>query len=151
MVEMSIHWHVSTGLEGYGPGGATQDNEFDRATTWPELADLIKDELNRASEAQTELADSIAGEEPYEDDGRDYREAWITLKRAEDLATKAMQFDNRRADASIYKDDPDAWDTTIERMAREIHLTPLGDHSVLHVWECAFPDICKHGRDEDDS
>ena len=137
---MGHHWHVATGLAGYGPEASDDNwatiNEGDARG----LAYAIQDELERIADFEREGAEALA-------DSEDFKAAWETMKNAESLATLAENFDNSRQHAPLY---PALWHETIYRMVAESFPVDYRDgNSRLYVWECSETD-CHDEEDESD-
>ena len=139
MTATRAHWHVATGLAGYGPEGS---DGYGTATDARVLADLIREELDNAASAATDTANSLA------DDGQ-YADAWKEKTRAEGMGTLALNFHNRRADAPLYRGKPELWAETVERMAVEHFPYDISHNTRLYVWDCMDPS-CEHLADLDD-
>jgi hypothetical protein len=133
------HWHVATGLAGYGPDAADSDG-FAYATTTDGLASLIQQECNSVAEQLYETAQTYGTAEQYED-------AWKTLKRSEEFGIMALNFDPARARAPLYVHDPQAWTETVMRLIDE-HFPADFEHSRLYVWKCQHPDDCDSYEDD---
>lgn len=137
---MKPHWHAATGLAGYGPDGS---NGYATATRIGELADMMKDELERAADSAAELA-GILGE------NEEYKEAWETHVLADELYAHAYNTSNDRAKAPLYRDNAKLW---AEKVLGFLALYPLDidiqGNTRLYVWECEFPDVCEHLKDDD--
>jgi hypothetical protein len=133
------HWHVAYGLAGYGPDGS---DGFDSVTTWEALAFIVACRLQDSAESEDMTAGSLA-------ESGDFESAWHTHKRADELSVLAMNFDNKRANAPLYRDDKPAWHSTIERLAREHFPLDVTDNTRLYVWECGMPGECEHVGEED--
>ncbi|GAA3751134.1 hypothetical protein [Micromonospora maritima] len=130
------HWHVATGLAGYGPDGS---DGYGTATDMPTLADLIRSELRDASSAEDETSRSIA-------EAGDYEDAWKIKTRSEELDTLAANFDNKRADAPLYAGRPDLWAETVQRLAVEKFPLDISYNTRLYVWPCEESG-CEHLAD----
>jgi hypothetical protein len=132
------HWHVQSGLTGYGPD-ASDTGGFNAFTDARAIADQIVAELQVWAQSERDSADALA-------DSGDYQGAWRTLKHSDQLHNLADNFNNDRANAPLYVGDPVSWEQTIMRMVGE-HF-PIGvdpsygvaptDYcrSMVYVWEC---------------
>ena len=120
------HWHISSGLLGYGPMG---DETETVAATLEEVADCIQYELDAWIDSQYESANALAEMGEFED-------AWNTLKRSEHLSAIRANFDNKRADAPLYAGKPQLWRDTIRRQIGELFPLDVSDNSRLYVWDC---------------
>lgn len=144
-MSMAGHWHVASGLAGYGPDGS---DGFGTATGWTQLANLLAEELDRAAEYLHEGAEGAAD--------HDKAEAWDLNKEAFQASTMARNFDNGRADAPLYAGNPAAWHAAVEGLVAE-HFPYYYDHTVgpdnsarlaLYAWACEQGDDCEHATDE---
>jgi len=147
---MTVHWHVASGLTGYGPDGSM--DTFPTGTTLVKVADLVTTALREWADSEHEQASLTAGEN-REDHARDYHAAWWQLKHGEELDFLALTFDPKsRGSAPKFKDDPAALNELYTRLIAE-HFTnpvPVSEHSRLYVWECPEGDACEHLEDEED-
>ena len=137
---MAHHWHVATGLAGYGPdasdGNIATINESDAEG----LASAIQYELQDIADFETQNAEGYAESE-------DYKSAWETMKNAERLDTLAANFNNMRAQAPLYAGNPALWHETVYRMVAESFPVDYRDgNSRLYVWECSETDC--HDEEE---
>jgi len=126
------HWHVATGLAGYGPDAADGYITVGRDVTPEALTDVIREEL---SDAASYLADSADG---YAD-AEDYESAWHAHKRAEELDILASNLDYRRRSlAPLYVNDRPALDATMTGLVADNFPLALDhdDTRRLYVWEC---------------
>ncbi|MFG3710913.1 hypothetical protein [Micromonospora sp. NPDC047730] len=130
------HWHVATGLVGYGPDGA---DGYGTAIELTDVADLIRDELRQAADSEDEGSRSEA-------EAADFSEAWKLKTRAEHLSILAETFSNDRANAPLYAGKPEMWADTIETLIRQHFPLDISDRSRLYVWPCAEPG-CEHLAD----
>lgn len=140
-MDMVHHWHVAHGLAGYGPEGSDGYAYF----TDPEsLADYVRGELDSDAEALHDSATAYA-------EAGDFEEAWKTHMLTEEMATVAANFDNKRRDAPIYRDDRAAWHMTILHLVVEhfpyVTSPPAGQ---LYVWQCQTGYECEHYRPTDE-
>jgi hypothetical protein len=127
---------VATGIPGYGPDAANEN--YAVCGAWPDVADAIRDELQICADMEHDSAESYA-------DSGDYKAAWETHKRVEDMANLAANFDNARQDAPLYEGQPALWDETIERMVSEHFPYDVNSSLRLYVWESA-----EFGADEEE-
>jgi hypothetical protein len=133
-----MHWHVATGLAGYGPDGS---DGFGTGLSVTETAGLIESELNLASESARELAVARAAAKKYKD-------AWETMVRSDELDTLALNFSPKRKDAPLYKDNESAWEEEIKRKIGETFPLDIPEHSRLYVWEHE-DDECEHLEEDE--
>jgi hypothetical protein len=135
----NTHWHIATGLAGYGPDGS---DGYGTADSPASLAAALTDELARHASAEWETADV------YGDDGQ-YEQAWRTLTRARGLETLAHNFDPKRANSPLYRHDPAAWESTVEDMTRKTFPLDVSHNTRLYVWECELDSaVCEHAKEE---
>lgn len=135
-----IRYFIAYGLAGYGPEGS---EGFTYATTWRNLADIVNQYLNESAGSAYETADILG-------DAGNYEDAWHEHKRSESLDNLARNFDNARADAPLYRDDPAAWDATIERMVGETFPLDVSHNTRLYVWPCEDDETWAEHTAEDD-
>jgi hypothetical protein len=147
-MHMTTHWHVASGLAGYGPDG---DDGYADAVTWRELADLLHGELNQVAEYLHEVAEGEAT------DG-DKALAYDLIRKSEEAERLARNLDDSRADAPLYADNADLRDATVEALV-ESHFPYYYDHTVgpgnaarlaLYAWPCEAGSECEHVEDDED-
>lgn len=132
---MTIHWHVATGLAGYGPDGA---DGYASATDAREIASALVSELDSAADFNYESAESLA------DPGKDYEAAWRTMKLGEALTALSANLDyDKRATAPLYVNDPAALDMTIMGIVASEFPLDITHNTRLYVWQCDDSD-CDH-------
>lgn len=136
------HWHVASGLAGYGPDGS--DTTFVSPTTATALAESIRVELDMWADSERD------GAEGYAEAG-DYESAWKLRKHADGIETMRTSLDNERVNAPLYRDAPEKWDETILRMVAESFPYDVDEgRSRVYAWECGEPDeTCEHLNAED--
>lgn len=124
------HWHVASGLAGYGPDAADSDG-FAVAMTPEELADLLRSELSEWIDFECEQAES------YGDDG-DYKSAWMLHKHAsDDMDTLSRNLDNKRGKAPYWQDHPGAWQAHVLKVASEYFPYSVNEgRSNVYAWPC---------------
>ena len=130
------HWHIATGLAGYGPDGA---DGFGTAETLDDAAEYARDELRNAVDSCEEGADILAGEGRFE-------QAWNEHKRADRLEILRANIDPERQNAPLYKDRPEVWAETLSRILGEEFPCDISEHSRLYVWQCDDSE-CEHRED----
>jgi hypothetical protein len=144
-MHMTTHWHVASGLAGYGPDG---DDGYAYAVTWRELAGLLHGELNQAAEYLYEGAEGTAV-------GGDKALAYDLIKESEEAETMAQNLADSRPDAPLYADNADLWNTTVKALV-ESHFPYYYDHTVgpgnaarlaLYAWPCEAGSECEHVED----
>jgi hypothetical protein len=129
------HWHIATGLAGYGPDAA--DHGYDTATDMRHLADSIAEELKHFADFNDQGARSEA-------EAEDYKEAWQTMMLAEELSILAMNLDyDKRLQAPLYVNDAAALDASIERIVSEQFPLDVSYNTRLYVWQCDEAE-CEH-------
>lgn len=133
MTSTPVHYHVATGLAGYGPDGS---DGYATAMDMATLADLIRSELRDASESEDQTSRSLA-------EAGHYKWAWQAKTRSEAMDTLAANFDNKRAEAPLYRGAAELWAETVQRLAVENFPYDISDNSRLHVWPCEESD-CEH-------
>lgn len=122
------HWHVQSGLTGYGP--EAPDHGFTRYEEPTEVADAAQDELNQWSESERALAEQYARQ-------ADYKAAWQLNEHSLSLFYLAATFDNSRADAPLYAASPELWDETIIKLVAENFPHDVNEgRARIYVWEC---------------
>jgi hypothetical protein len=141
MTEFKGHWHVASGLAGYGPDAADSDG-FTVAGTPEELSILLRYELSEWMDYESEMAQS------YADDG-DYKSAWQLLKHAsEDTDRLYRNLDNKRANAPYWQDNPGAWQAHILKVATEYFPYSVNEgKSKVYAWECEHGSECESLED----
>lgn len=134
-VSADTHWHVASGLSGYGPDGS---DGFDSADNPEALADAIRGELNTWAEFEFESAKSHA-------ESGDYESAWKLREHSDSLDTLRQNLDNDRANAPLYVNDRAAWHATILRIVSEQFPLDVSEgRSRIYVWECNNGSDCEH-------
>lgn len=149
------HWHVATGLAGYGPDGS---DGFDTASEVTEIPDLVRFELDTAiqgasddAHACRESADKAFGQGNRDAALEGYRDAFKAIDLADGLVTLHANLDPERANAPVYRDAPDKWTATILQIVADnfpLDLDTRGSGR-LYVWECESPDVCEHANEEE--
>lgn len=136
------HWHVASGLAGYGPDAGS--TTYATANTAPELADAIREELRGWADSENDGAHAYA-------DAKDFEGAWMLAKHANSVEHVRMNLDNERMNAPVYADNPQAWDETVLGMVRDLFPYAVDEgRSKVYAWECSEPDdACEHANAED--
>lgn len=131
------HWHVTTGLAGYGPDNS-DDDTWSTATNAQELAAEVKEYCETVADIEYPMAAQTAAE------NGDYKAAWLLSENSHALFNLAQGFDyDTRAKAPLYVNDPEALDDTMIRLAREHFPFDYNEgRSRIYVWECDEPDLC---------
>src|SRR4051812_1409682 len=147
-MHMTTHWHVASGLAGYGQDG---DDGYAAAVTWRELAGLLHGELKQAAEYLHGAAEGTAA-------GGDKALAYDLIKESEEAENLAQNLADSRPDAPLYADNADLWDTTVEALV-ESHFPYYYDHTVgpgnaarlaLYAWPCEAGSECEDVEDDED-
>lgn len=128
------HWHVATGLAGYGPDGS---DGYDTAENLRDVSDAIRDRLRDFIDSNDQGARAVA-------DTGDYKDAWETMMLAESLETLSTNLNNKRGDsAPLYVGKPKLWDETLDRIIGETFPLDVSYNTRLYVWECDTAE-CDH-------
>ena len=142
------HWHVETGLIGYGPDAADSDG-FHPFYSRDEIAEAIREELRIGADMAYEAAHSLAetarkyresGDIDAADIADTFAEAWIELERSDTLANMRANLDTDRKSAPLYADPvegPGRWEETLAHLISEANTQDLSHNSRLYVWQCA--------------
>lgn len=130
----NAHWHCESGLAGYGPDASngpftvhTDDTDGIRG-----LVESIGEELRTWADYERDGAHALA-------ESGDYESAWNTLMDAHALDNLSYNFDNRRADAPLFKGHADDW----PRHVRDVMIPEHFPHPVdegrsnVYVWQCS--------------
>lgn len=139
----SSHWHVATGLQGYGP----ESDEFgfptfeDSDDGLIELVDEVHRILDEFSEWEFESADALGESGQFED-------AWKTRKHSDELDTLARNWSNDRRSAPAYAGDPALWSDWV-RSNLDAFPIDVSFNTRLYVWDCVEVD-CLVDDDEVD-
>lgn len=139
-------FYVKTGLAGYGPDLDESDMPY---ISWEDIASAIATEFRDMAEFNGQGASATAetAETLYNDPVADaritaleyYRDAWKTLKLAEELDNMAMNFDNlaKTEDvAPLYQGRPELRHARIWNLITEQFPYDVSYNSRLYVWEC---------------
>lgn len=146
-----MHYHVASGIAGYGP-------DCDEGTpTFESLAgalDYARDELSTYVDMAHEHAHDLALHasqyhaafklDPARDDMQamaldHYAQAWEELERAETLDTLRANLDPARASAPLYRHDPSAYAALQQSQADEFP-HDVSDNARLYLWVCSQSD-----------
>ncbi len=129
------HWHVASGLAGYGP-------DCDEGTpTFHDLGDALeyaRDELSVYVDMAYDGARSSA--EPWAPEGHeaaapDYETAWQEVSRAWELETLRANLDPKRSEAPLYAGDTDAY-SALQRSQAEEFPHDVSYNARLYLWDC---------------
>jgi hypothetical protein len=137
---MSSHYHVATGLAGYGPDASDTDG-FATFDTLGSALDYARDELATFIEMAHEGSHAAA-------DAGDYEQAWLEVCRVETLDTLRANLDPSRKQAPLYVDDDAAYAALQETQAADFP-HDVSHNARLYLWECDEPD-CESAADDDD-
>jgi hypothetical protein len=132
------HWHVATGLAGYGPDGSDGYATF---ATLAEALDYARDELRFAVDHAHESAHAHG-------DAGDYESAWENVLACERLETLRANLDPARASAPLYRDDAAAFVALQESQAADFPHDLTGADR-LYLWQCEEPSECDHVDEEE--
>lgn len=135
--EQAPHWHVATGLAGYGPDGSDGYACFDSLSGALEYA---RDEVLASVDYAHDSAHAAAASD-------DYRGAWEDVLRMESLETLAANLGSWRKSAPLYLHDPDAYAALQESQAADFP-HDVSHNTRLYLWQCEDPTTCEH-CDED--
>lgn len=124
---MTAHWHVATGIAGYGPDAA--DDNFDTLTSIREVAESVRYELDACADIAHDAAVAFA-------DAGDFEQAWSEHVRSEDLGTRSLNLDAKREGAPLYVGNPGLWEETLQRLTGECSGMDVTPSVRLYVWEC---------------
>lgn len=125
------HWHVASGLAGYGPDAADSDG-FPTFGTLAEALDYARSELSVYVDMAHEEAHALA-------DSEDFRGAWEAVVRMQELETMRANLDPSRATAPLYRDNPDAYASLQDSQAADFP-HDVTHNSRLYLWACDEPD-----------
>jgi hypothetical protein len=122
-----MHYHVASGLAGYGPDASDSDG-FPTFETLGEALDYARDELLVFIDMAHEDAHALA------DDGQ-YEDAWRQIERVEALENLRANLDTKRASAPLYVDDAAAYAALQESQLAEFP-HDVSHNARLYVWSC---------------
>lgn len=138
---MSSHFHVASGLAGYGPDASDSDG-FARFDTLGEALQYVHEsELPLWIDQAHETAQCLAA-------GEDYRGAWYEVVRADDLEALRQNLNPARRSAPMYVDDLAAYEAMQQDQLATFPRT-VSDSSRLYVWECD-ESYCNDDEDADE-
>lgn len=132
------HWHVATGLAGYGP----EASDSDGFATFASLADALeyaRDELVWFVDYAHEGAHAFGEAGQFED-------AWKEVLRVEELENLRANLSPTRRLAPLYRDDPAAYAALQESQAAEFP-HDVSHNTRLYLWQCETPDDCDSAKD----
>jgi hypothetical protein len=128
------HWHIASGLAGYGPDGT---DGYSTATDMQNLAYSVAEELQSFAGYNDDSARCLA-------EAGDYKEAWQTMMLAESLSALFHNLDyDKRLQAPLYVNDAAALDASIERIVEETFPLDVSYNTRLYVWQCDEAE-CEH-------
>lgn len=127
---MRIHWHVATGLAGYGPD-ASDTEGFAVAWSASSAADMAVDEIRRSLDM---LADTASNEAEQEN----YKEAWDNVQLSQELDIIARNLSSERASAPLYVGTDGKWELAVADLLGSTFPLDLDTdgRSRLYVWQC---------------
>lgn len=126
---MSVHYHVSHGLAGYGPDGDSDTPTFD---TLGDALEYARDELSTDADMAHSDAHILA-------ESGDFESAWKAIELMESLELLRANLNPARAAAPLYRDDPAAYAALQVSQAAEFPIDVSGS-SRLYLWDCAEPE-----------
>jgi len=122
------HYHVATGLAGYGPDAADSDG----FATFESLADALsyaRDDLSAFIDFAHDGAHGFASQ-------GDFESAWNEVVRMEDLENWQANLDPARANAPLYRDDSAAYAAMQAEQAAQFP-RDVSHNTRLYLWDCA--------------
>lgn len=122
------HFHVATGLQGYGPDAADGYGTY-AVDALSDVAEAIRGELADAVDYLWQSHSALGEAGQYED-------AYRAIVLTQHLDAMRANLDPKRADAPLYRDDAAAWQATLRRLVLDAHGTDITDNTRLYVWEC---------------
>ena len=130
------HWHVATGLAGYGPEGA---DGFVTFSTLSDALEYARDEISTFVDMAHEDAHACGAAGMFED-------AWREVLRIEDLESWRANLDPARRSAPLYREDPAAYASMQEEQAAQFP-RDVSYNTRLYLWQCEDPATCEHGEE----
>ncbi len=133
------HFHVATGLSGYGPD---DPDGYATGETWRDVADLIRDVLRDAAVPLADEADACS-------ERFDYEGYHAARELADALHYMSENLSNSRAEAPLYTSGQASWDDAIaDLVERQFPLSiSTRGYERLYAWECAETDGgCVHAQ-----
>ncbi len=121
----SAHYHVQSGLAGYGPDCDENTATFENLS---EALDYARDEF-------LVYIDMLDGDMRQLASQGDYEESWRTFEFIERLEFLRANLDPRRANAPLYRDDAAAYAALQESQADEFP-HDVSHNSRLYLWTC---------------
>ena len=146
----TAHFHVASGLAGYGPDAADSDG-FAQFDTLAEALEYARDELDSWVDMAHEGAHDMAlHASQYHaafklDSSREdmramalehYADAWSELERSEALEILRANLDPARRNAPLYRDDAAAY-AALQRTQADEFPHDVSHNSRLYLWECS--------------
>lgn len=129
------HYHVASGLAGYGPDASDDISDGPSFAEYGPTgaADAVRDELERTMDHLGDVAEGYA-------ESGDYKDAWDTHKLGEALDMLRLNLAPERATAPLYRDRLDLWTETVTKLLSDptfpLDLDIQGN-TRLYVWQCA--------------
>ena len=134
-----IHYHVATGLAGYGPDAADSDG----LAAFDSLSDALsyaRDELSSFVDMAHESAHAFGAEQ-------NYQAAWGEILRCEDLELWQANLDPARRDAPLYRDNPGAYAAMQNEQWAQFP-RDVSYNTRLYLWDCS-EDPCECSWEEE--
>lgn len=137
------HWHVATGLAGYGPEGS------DGFACYATLADA----LEGAREEMRSFVDMAHDAAHGFGDAGQFEDAWLEVLRCERLEVLRANLDPARRDAPLYRDragyppGDERWCKLQESQAADFP-HDVSHNTRLYLWQCEDPAGCEHCEEE---
>ena len=128
MMSAQCHYHVATGLAGYGPDAADSDG-FATFESLADALDYARSELSTFIDMAHESAHMFGASEQYKD-------AWTEILRCEDLELWQANLDPARKDAPLYRDDSAAYAAMQAEQAAQFP-RDVSYNTRLYLWDCA--------------
>lgn len=113
------------GLPGYGPDAS--DDNYGVCEDWPAVADELARMLTESADGEGDSAEAYAAQ-------GDYQTAWETRKHADEMYNLAANLNNGRANAPLYRGNPELWAETIERIVSEQFPYDVNQSCRIYAW-----------------
>lgn len=136
---MSVHYHVQSGLAGYGPDADENTPTFE---TLADALDYARDELSTYVDMAHQDAHALA-------ESGDFESAWLEILRIESLELLYANLDPKRASAPLYAGDAAAYAALQESQAQDFP-HDVSSNARLYLWECAEPECVQVEPDAHD-
>lgn len=132
------HTHVATGLAGYGPDG--EDYATFDSNDLTGIAEAIRSELALSIDA---LADEYTG---LGEAGL-FAEAYTVNTMISELETLRANLDPQRANAPLYRDNVELWESTLRDLISQANGTYVSSNTKLYVWDECGESECEQDLD----